>query len=265
MFAAPLQSAKITVQYSTAQHSATQRHKAMKRRILTEISNFFRIFRPQHLDNIIYFLCFRFLGKRGGMAAATAATVVYMAVLLFLHRFRGDMSFGFRWYNSIPCFALGMWYCAYREKLNDFIRRKQKLLLPLMPLLTAVLFAVTVINPDDSTRLYVLAAQILSALAFSAAVLVLSLRLRLGGPFLSLCGDLSLELYLFHAVFIYIWRSNLHLFGYTFYIRSDDIFFAAVLLWTFVASYVVHIIQKRIFKRNTEKNNRADIFSRKKY
>ena len=203
---------------------------------------------------VIYFLCFRFLGKRGGMAAATAATAIYMAVLLFLHRFRGDMSFGFWWYNSIPCFALGMWYCAYREKLNDFIRRKQKLLLPLMPLLTAVLFAVTVINPDDSTRLYVLAAQILSALAFSAAVLVLSLRLRLGGPFLSLCGDLSLELYLFHAVFIYIWRSNLQLFGYTFYIRSDDIFFAAVLLWTFIASYVVHIIQKRIFKRNAARN-----------
>ncbi len=203
---------------------------------------------------IAYSICFRLFGKHSGMIAMTIATVVYMGVLLCLYRFCGNMVFGFWWYNSIPCFALGMWYCAYRERIDTFIRRNRKLLLPLVPLLTAALFAVTVIRPSGrQSRLYVLAAQILCALAFSASVLILSMKLRLGGPFLSLCGDLSLELYLFHAIFIFAWRSNLRLFGITFYIKSDDLFFAAVLLWTFVASYVVHLIQKYIFKRNKAK------------
>ena len=200
---------------------------------------------------IAYYLCFRLFGNRGGLVAMTVCVAIYIAVLFSLYRFGGNLIFGFWWYNSIPCFALGMWYSAYREKVNAFIRRRSRLLIPLAPMLTAALFAVSVIRPEDSARLYVLASQILCALAFSASTVILSMKLRLGGSLLSVCGDLSLELYLFHAVFIFFWRSNLSIFGFNVFIKSDDLFFAAVILWTFVASYAVHMFQKLFFRRKT--------------
>ena len=68
-----------------------------------------------------FYLCFK-LFKQKGIIVMTVYTTLYIVVLYVLNRFYGLADFGLWWYNSIPCFVLGMWYCNYKDTVNEFFK-----------------------------------------------------------------------------------------------------------------------------------------------
>lgn len=209
---------------------------------------------------VVFCLSFRIFGRRGTAAGAVATTV---AVLLFVtisfavHRLFGIASYGRWWYNSAPCFLVGIWYKIAEDRIKPFVCRHYAPLTAGSVAIFLPLFIYYCCKQSiggNATLLLVL--EILCAVVFCIAVLLLSYRYRIGNNLLWLLGDLSFELYLSHALFISIFRwnqSSLTLFGHTFgidmYISSDDLYLTAILVSTFVFSYAVHRLCKLIMKR----------------
>ena len=68
----------------------------------------------------------------------------------------------------------------------------------------------------------------------------MTLKFKIKNPVLNICGDLSLELYLSHALFIYALRSEFVVCNIKLYIQNNFLYFIAILLCTFVFSYIVN-------------------------
>ncbi len=209
---------------------------------------------------VVFCLSFRIFGRRGtaaGAVATTVAVLLFVTISFVVHRLFGIASYGRWWYNSAPCFLVGIWYKIAEDRIKPFVCRHYA---PLTAGAVAIFLPLFIYYcckqsiGGNATLLLVL--EILCAVVFCIAVLLLSYRYRIGNNLLWLLGDLSFELYLSHALFISIFRwnqSSLTLFGHTFgidmYISSDDLYLTAILVSTFVFSYAVHRLCKLIMKR----------------
>lgn len=200
-----------------------------------------------------FYLSHRIFGKRGGRIAATVFTVLYAVVCLLWNRLGGNAILGFWWYNSVICFVIGIWYCDGRDKLHGILK---KFYYPLLALLLAVLFFTYVLaaKAENKSSLWVLLLQVICAGAFSVTVIALQMKLRIGNAFLYLCGDMSLELYLTHAIMISFFRSGINIGPFTVHLASGDLYFTAILLGTWAMSLSVHLLTKAILRKNKKKS-----------
>ena len=202
----------------------------------------------------VFYLSFRFLPKRYALPAVTAATVLYITVMYCLYRFGGFGAYGFWWYNSAIAFPLGMWYGRYRKSLHGLLQKKY----PLWAILAVLGFALTFlwISPrhNDGT-LPVLLMQILCVILFCLVLAILSQKIHIDNPCLRFLGNHSFEIYLWHALFIALFRS-----GYTvrlpfiglewpLFLENGDLYAAAILTATVIASWAVHFLCGRILKK----------------
>jgi len=194
-----------------------------------------------------FWLCFKLFGNKKGIIAMSIYTVIYVALLYILNRFYGKSDFGLWWYNSILCFVLGMWYCNYKEQINVIFK---KYFLPLVAL-TTVIFCVTMyytaLKYGEST-LPLLLTEIVCSASFSIFIILISMKIQFGNKLINICGKLSLEIYLSHALFIFFLRSNMVIFGYTIYVTNNLLYLTAILVGTFVFSYIVHTLSGVILK-----------------
>ena len=74
------------------------------------------------------------------------------------------------------------------------------------------------------------------------------MKFKIANPVLNFCGDISLELYLSHALFIFALRSNISVFGITINITNNLLYLVLILAGSLAFSYVVHWISKFILK-----------------
>ena len=195
-----------------------------------------------------FWICFKIFGNKKGIIAMSISTIMYIVILYVLNRFFGKTDFGLWWYNSILCFVLGMWYCNYKENINIFIKKH---FIPLIITSTAVFCATmyyTVVKYGEST-LPLLLTEIVCSASFSIFTVLLSLKMQLGNRIINICGKLSLELYLSHALFIFFLRSNMNIFGYTVYISNNLLYLVTILVGSFVFSLVVHFISGILLKQ----------------
>ena len=200
---------------------------------------------------VVFFLSFRFLSQRIACLAVTAVTVVYMVVMYCLYRFGGYGAYGFWWYNSVIAFPLGMWYCRYRESIHALIQKKYPLWMTGAAAGFAAVYWWICPRHNDGT-LPVLLMQILCVILFCGVLMLLSQKVHFSNPILRFCGDHSLEIYLWHALFIAIFRS-----GYTIrlpwigwewplFVDNGDLYIAAIMAATGIASWAVHGLCVRI-------------------
>ena len=105
----------------------------------------------------------------------------------------------------------------------------------------------TVVKYGEST-LPLLLTEIVCSASFSIFIILLSMKMQFGNSLINVCGKLSLELYLSHALFIFFLRSNMNIFGYTVYVSNNMLYLVAILAGTFVFSYAVHFISGILLK-----------------
>lgn len=193
-----------------------------------------------------FYLCFKIF-KQKGIIAMTAYTAVYILVLYVLNRFYGKTNFGLWWYNSIPSFVLGMWYSKYNDHINTFLKKHFIQLI----IFASAIFCFTmyyIVSKYGESTLPLLLTEIVCSASFSIFIILLSMKMQIGNKLLNLCGKLSLELYLSHALFIFFLRSNITILGYTVYLSNNMLYLTAILTGTFVFSYAVHLISGILLK-----------------
>ena len=206
----------------------------------------------------MFYLAIRFLPKQYALPAVTAATVLYIAGMYCLYRFGGFGAYGFWWYNSAIAFPLGMWYGRYKNSLHRLVQRKY----PLWAFGAFAGFAAVywwICPRHNDGTLPVLLMQILCVILFCQALAILSQKIHIDNPCLRFLGNHSFEIYLWHALFIALFRS-----GYTIrlpfagpewplFVENGDLYVTAILAATFIASWAVHRLCGRILKRTKQK------------
>ncbi len=193
-----------------------------------------------------FYLCFKIF-KQKGIIAITAYTALYIVIMYVLNRFYGKSDLGLWWYNSIPCFVLGMWYCNYKALINGFFKKHYLTFI----ITTTVIFCLTMyytISKYGDSTLSLLLTEIVCSAAFSIFIILLSMKMQMGNKLLNICGKLSFELYLSHALFIFFLRSNINILGYTVYLSNNMLYLVAILVGTFVFSYAVHTAATLLLK-----------------
>lgn len=193
-----------------------------------------------------FYVSFRLFGRKWGALAQSVFTAAFALTMLILYR-RGIVAgFGFWYYNALPCFLIGMWYCEFQSEINRFFKAHYLPLLLLSLFIFAASFYYSFRVPEDAQRLYVLALEIFCTASFSVVVLLLTMKVCPGNCLLNFCGDISFEFYLTHALWIYFLRSDLDLFGYTLYLASPDLYLAGVIVTTAISSFAIHKLSKWI-------------------
>lgn len=196
---------------------------------------------------IAFYFSFKVFGNKHGVKSISLSTLAYIVVMYILYKFFNRYLLGFWWYNSAICFAIGILYCNFKNKADSLLKKHYIPFLLFTVALIVPTYCYTSLHFNDGTT-SVLLAEILCSMAFSGLVLLLSIKFQIGNPVLNLCGDLSFELYLSHALFIYALRSNISIFGITLNVKNNLLYFVLILAGSLVFSYVVHWISKFILK-----------------
>ena len=199
----------------------------------------------------VFYLAHRFLPHRWAPAAVTATTVLYMTGMYCLYRFGEFGAYGFWWYNSAIAFPLGIWYGQYRKPLHNLMQKKYPLWAAgaLMGFILTYLW----ISPRHNNGTpSVLLMQILCVILFCLTLAVLSQKIHIDNPCLRFLGNHSFEIYLWHALFIALFRSEYSLpipgtgTAWILFVENSDLYAAAVIASTLIAAWAVHSLCGRI-------------------
>lgn len=149
------------------------------------------------------------------------------------------------WYQTIPCFILGMIYC-YNKKWIDTLLTKQVWLIFIS---SGFLFAICIILSKLSSIGIIF--DVLYSLFFVSAMITLSYILCntpiIKNKFFALCGNYSLEIYVTHGLFLRLIKFK--------YLENKLIYILVVIVGTIVASVIMKKIHTKIVSlfSNTKK------------
>ena len=200
---------------------------------------------------IAFFVSFGLIkNEKAGFAVMTLVTVALAA--LFLHKELGTW-----WCNTLHLFLIGMIVAKYEKPILSFFKKGYVIFLILTLAVTVVGFAVGnywynvcekfgfVYDYEKSWALCYFA-QVISAFTFAWFILLLGMKLKIGNPVLKFLGKMTLDTYMFQAVFVF-------LFAYAFiddkvkaffYIKNVTLYTTVVLATSLVAAYLFHLATK---------------------
>lgn len=188
----------------------------------------------------------------------TAATLVFVIAFTHTQHMGINVLYGSNWNDTALCFTVGMWYCLLKDKIRPVMERFYYPITVAAIALFGFSFHKVLNLPAyvwPTSAEYLLLREV-SAVLFCVVVLLLSMKVRLGNGLLNLCGDLSFEIYLSHAIFITLfrWGKTIHVplgkfsFNYLLNVQSDDLYCAAILISTLIFSFAVHKLCGLILK-----------------
>lgn len=185
-----------------------------------------------------FYLCNKLFKGRSSVIAVTVFIAGYIAVMRLL-------DFGDWWYNSCVAFPLGIWWCYYKDKITAFFHKRYALKLIAVAVIFVLTYAVYCRHMNDQT-LASLAVGIVNTTLFTVLLAQLAMKVQLGNAVLSVCGQLSFELYLTHALLIHWLRNGfLHSVTGTFF-DNQLTYLVGVAVGTLVFSMLVHIICRNV-------------------
>lgn len=148
------------------------------------------------------------------------------------------------WYKSLLCFAAGMIFSFAEVK-------KEKT----MPVIIGFGILTVMFGGGEyllkNTSLEVVRALLYNAFAVSFSIVVLNMGryVKFKNPFFALCGKMSLEIYLLHGVFQY-------LFCEIDVVNNNDLLYGVVVIaCTLLTSYAVVEAKKRILQNNKNRSS----------
>lgn len=143
------------------------------------------------------------------------------------------------WFNTPQMLVLGMFWATYEKEILQVITKHYFAVLALVVLgFSAPFIAAIYISAPYITLLL----RMTAAVFFVPLVLVLSLKAKIDHPVLNFAGDISLDLFLIHGLWISGIRSNL------LHIGNDTLFCFLVLGGSVVSAIFLHKFTARCFK-----------------
>lgn len=145
-----------------------------------------------------FFLAYRIFKGRISLYVCTLWVIAYM-VIMYILSIKKPALYGFWWFNSCLAFPAGMWFAAYKDKLIKLMKSG------LVTKLAIAVFALSFIGVSyfpDPASLRVLICELIASVSVSLAVFGLSMKFVVNNIVLRQLGNISLELYFIHALWI---------------------------------------------------------------
>ena len=153
------------------------------------------------------------------------------------------MKYGIWWYVYSNFLILGMLWATYEHRIVDFIKRNYFII----ALLSELFFVIFVFFPKviafsfhKSHALIVI--LWMSAFFFVIGMLIFFMKVQIGNKILNFLGDISLEIYISHWIFIISLRNG------PLYIKNDMVYSLFVLTATILFSYILHLLHQFVLK-----------------
>lgn len=153
------------------------------------------------------------------------------------------MNYPVWWYRTAHLIIWGMIWATYESKLNNYIYTHYKWIAPIIWIgFTFIFFFQDIIIsrlPHQFLSSSVI--QFLLAFLFVCSVILISMKLIIGNCILGLLGDISLEIYLVHGLFINLIR-----------IQNDFLWCLVIISLSLVTAFILHLFLSIILKKYRE-------------
>lgn len=189
---------------------------------------------------ITFYLSFRFV-KSIKVAACLNLLLVVLIISIMMY-----LEIGYWEYNSLLAFPFGIFWGIYKEKIDKLMQDKYKILLIIFTILLYVghnyIDFLMAFEIKDYVYNYGFLANIKNII-FVIFFILLALKLDFRNKFFNFLGNISLELYLIHGMFIYYLPDIL---GGD---KKDDFVYASlVIILSIISAYILNKIITRIQK-----------------
>ena len=141
---------------------------------------------------------FSVMKNRDRILQMSVFTVLSSLLILTLYFFKEDY-----WYNTIPAYVVGMWYCVYRNKINIFL---QKYYYTILFVLLILCTGLSIISYNGSCLAYMA-----NSIVFCLLLLTVTFKLEIGNKILSTLGNYVFEVYILQRlVYVSVGQLNLN-------------------------------------------------------
>lgn len=154
------------------------------------------------------------------------------------------MEFGNWWYNASHILMFGMFWAVYEQKIISIIKKLYWAITPIVFAAFIILqfFSKNIVSLIGIPKLSIVLRFMIS-IVFVTSVLLFSLKVKVGNSILKFFGEISLEIYLSHGLFMKLFRSNL------LYFENDFLWCVLVIVSTIVFAYFTHLLFQFILKK----------------
>lgn len=214
--------------------------------------------------NIGFYFAFRYIKKESVAIAVTTIVVILYMVHCNL------WVYGTWWMNTALLFVVGIVFARHEKSIVERMKRYYVIFIIVTLLITAAAFVlgeytysvlpqIDRITACDMVWYVRLGAQIIAGIGFTIMILLLGLKIRIGNKALKFMGNITLEFYLLHGIFVQI-------FAYCFlwillkpvyYIKDVGLYVLVVLLLSLPCAYILKKLSK-IFLAYLMKNDYID-------
>lgn len=203
---------------------------------------------------LLFYLVFKFVKKDGAACLVYGLCVAAMITvsLLLCHDNKtvsgGAWFYGEWWYNATLLIWIGMLFAKFEKPILTFCRKYYCIVLPIVGILTCFFYKKTMWAlqtkgywyewdgyPGYAEKVQTLAFQLPFILCFVFFVILLTQKIQFKNKILAFVGEISLELYLVHNVFIMYLP-----------VKNRFFFILAVYAAGIVTAAVLHMIDKKI-------------------
>lgn len=152
------------------------------------------------------------------------------------------------WFNSSSLFFVGVLFAAFEPAVIPFVQKNYSLFLTLSIPVFLLFYLVSVyvtgtfpyqtqdispLSPHMLGSWFNMIWQSLAVISFCLTVLLMTMKLKCSNPLLCFLGNISLELYLIHGLFIQLFQGQLCS------IQNDGLFILAVLSCSITAAWLL--------------------------
>ena len=155
-----------------------------------------------------------------------------------------EMQYGSHWFVSSHLLVVGMLWATYEQNIVNLFKRKYVEIILFFAIFFILHYALKRYISSTNELFHIL--KIILSLCFKAffvlSALAFFMKIQIGNKILNFLGEISLELYISHGLFIILLRSN------SIYINNELIWCISVLAGTILLSYGLHILFQAILK-----------------
>ena len=152
------------------------------------------------------------------------------------------MQYGSYWFISSQLLVIGMFWAVHEQKIISLFKKKYTTVIILSVEFFLLFFYInkTSLPVNNLFRILKISSPFLTNIFFVLSVLVFFLKIKIGNRVLDFLGEISLELYISHGLFIITLRNKY------IYIDNELIWSISVLAGTILFSYGLHILFQTI-------------------
>ena len=154
------------------------------------------------------------------------------------------MQYDSHWYITCHLLVFGMFWAIYEHKIINLVKKNYTAILISFVIFFTFHYILKRLIPTTNETIQILKAvlPLLFSLSFVICALAIFMKIQIGNKILNFLGEISLELYLSHALFKFSLRSKY------IYIHNELIWSISVLAGTILFSYGLHILFQAILK-----------------